>query len=85
VIEIYQPRWRIVGLAAAPENELAAVGSTLVFEIGGTIETLDALQGSPGPVATTTSPAIGLSIVGRKVAWAENDRRGAGIRMLELR
>lgn len=84
-IEIYQPRRRAVPLADTPQNELAVDDTTLVFQVGDRIETLDARQGSPRPLATTTSRAIGLSIVGNRVAWAENHRSSARIQTLRLR
>jgi Tol biopolymer transport system component len=83
-IEIYQPTPRIVPLAGSPGNKLAISGTTLVFQVGHTIETLDGLKGSPRPVARTASYAIGLSVVGRRIAWAENGAHGAQIRELEL-
>jgi TolB protein len=83
-IEIYQPTRRIVPLAGSAKDQLAISGMTLVFQVGDTIETLDALYGSPRPVAHTSSYAIGLSIVGRRVAWADNGARGARIRELQL-
>jgi TolB protein len=83
-IEIYQPVRRVVPLTGSPGKELAVSGMTLVFQVGDRIETLDALYGSPRPVARTSSYAIGLSIVGRRIAWAENGARGARIRELQL-
>jgi WD40 repeat protein len=83
-IEIYQPTRHVVPLAGSPKGQLAISGTTLVFQIGHTIEALDAVAGSPHPVAHSASYAIGLSIVGRRVAWAENGHRGARIRELEL-
>jgi hypothetical protein len=83
-IEIYQPMRRIVPLAGSAKKALAISGTTLVFQVGHTIEALDALKGSPRPVAQATSRAIGLSIVGRRIAWAEKGARGTRIRELEL-
>lgn len=88
-LEIYEPRTRVIPIAHAPRDELAADGTTLAFQVGRTIEVVDALAGSPRPVATTPSRAIGLSFVGHRLAWAENvhqnGTRRARIRVLELR
>ena len=83
-IEIYQPQPRAVPLTAAPTGQLAAEGTTLVFQLGSRIEALDAVAGSMHPVATTSGAVMGLSIAGRRVAWAERAAGGARIRAVEL-
>jgi TolB protein len=80
-VEIYQPRPRIIPLPTRPHAFFSAAGTTLVFQIGHTIETLDALQGPPQAVATIRgNTAIGLSIFGRRITWADRGR----IRILDL-
>jgi hypothetical protein len=73
-VKIYQPRPRTVRLPGRPNAYLSASGTTLVFQIGHSIETLNALRGSPHPVATTSKPATSISIFGRRIAWADHDR-----------
>jgi TolB protein len=89
-VEIYQPRRRTIPLrttpqetgwrwALPPSTSFSAAGTTLVFEIGHTIETLNAVHGSPHPVATTKGQ-LDLSIFGRRIVWADRGR----IRTLNL-
>jgi TolB protein len=91
-VEIYQPTRRTVplptkpeetgwrqGMVAPPSTRFSAAGTTLVFQIGHTIETLNALRGSPHPVATTKGQ-LDLSIFGRRIVWADRGR----IRILNL-
>jgi hypothetical protein len=93
-VEIYQPIRRTVLLPTAPNQtgwrnptvpkppstSFSAAGTALVFEIGHTIETLNALHGSPHPIATTNGQ-FDLSIVGRRILWASRGR----IRIVNLR
>jgi TolB protein len=85
--EIYQPTrrtvplptepqetgWRAGGVPPPPSTRFSAAGTTLVFQIGHKIETLNALHGSPHPVATTKGQ-IDLSIFGRRIVWADRGR-----------
>jgi dipeptidyl aminopeptidase/acylaminoacyl peptidase len=74
-VKIYQPRRRTVRLHAKPRPLLTAAGTTLVFQAGRTIETLDALRGSPHALAMTRArTAVGLSIFGRRIVWADRRR-----------
>lgn len=52
-------------------DTLAASGNTFVFCVGGKIESMDATTGAQQVLAISRSP-IGLSVVGRRVAWAVN-------------
>jgi TolB protein len=83
-IEIYQPRRRLVPLAQRPQDQLAVSGTTLVFQEGRAIEELDASSGSPTQVASAAGPAIGLSIVDGRIAWAEEIDFSTRIRTLQL-
>lgn len=59
-----------VGVAAG--NTLAASGNSLVFCVGGgKIESLDATTGTQRVLAVSQNP-IGLSVAGKRVAWAVN-------------
>jgi TolB protein len=83
-IEVYQPRRRLVRLVGRPQDQLAVSGTKLVFQVGRAIEVLDASSGSPTHVATATSPAIGLSIVDGRIAWAEDFDRRTRVRTLQV-
>jgi hypothetical protein len=53
-------------------NTLAASGNTFVFCVGGgKIESMDATTGAQQVLAISQNP-IGLSVVGKRVAWAVN-------------
>jgi hypothetical protein len=73
-VRIYQPRPRTVRLPGRPHAFLSAAGTTLVFQVGRTIETLNALRGSPHPVATTSRHAASISIFGRRIAWVDHNQ-----------
>jgi dipeptidyl aminopeptidase/acylaminoacyl peptidase len=72
-VKIYQPRPRTLRLPGRPDTLLSASGTTLVFQIGRTIETLNALRGSPHPVARPSKPASSISIFGRRIAWQDDE------------
>jgi Tol biopolymer transport system component len=55
---------------------MSIAGRTLVFSVGRTIHLLDAATGRMSPIAKAASTPIGLSIEGKRVAWAENLRSG---------
>ncbi len=82
-IEILAPVDRVIHISGRPEA-IAAWGSTVAFAGGGSIYVFNARAGRPRAVALATIRPIGFSIVGRRVAWAQNLRRGALIRSLEL-
>jgi len=73
-VRIYQPRARTVHLPGRPHAFLSAAGTTLVFQVGTTIDTLNALRGSPNPVATTSTHAASISIFGRRIAWVDHNQ-----------
>jgi hypothetical protein len=83
-IEFYGKSPRTVRLPHAPAPELAASGTRLILRVGRTIYSLDARNGSPRVVAHAAKNPIGLSIAGRRVAWAENVGRGARVRAVIL-
>jgi hypothetical protein len=83
-IEISGNRARSVALRHGRPPRLAASGHTVVFRIRRTIYALDAASGELRVVARSSGTPIGLSIVGRRVAWAENLRRGARVRAVVL-
>jgi hypothetical protein len=82
-IETLAPVDRVVRLAHQPDV-VKATGSTVVFAVGGSVYVFDARAGRPQVIAHASVRPIGLSVIGRRVAWAENLRRGAWIRSFEL-
>lgn len=57
----------------AAGNSLSLSGNTLVFTVGGSkIEAMDADTGAQRVLAVSPGKPIGLSVVGRRVAWAVN-------------
>jgi TolB protein len=86
-IEIFLPHPRTVVLARPPSLDLAplsASGSTIVYHVGKAIYALDARQDTPHIIGHAASWPIGLSIVGRRVAWAESRRHASRIRAITL-
>lgn len=80
-LEIYSPRRRAVGLGKRKEAaSLAASGHRLVVRIGQRIFLVDPRSGRLALIARARSAPIGLSIVGRRIAWAENVGRTARVR-----
>jgi Tol biopolymer transport system component len=61
-------------------RSLSAAGRTVVFATGRVIRRLDARTGAVTALATAGGTPVGLTIEGRRVAWAENGRGGARIR-----
>jgi hypothetical protein len=59
---------------------LAASGHRVVFRAGRSIYVIDARSGRLHLVARAAGNPTGLSIVGRRIAWAENVGRGARVR-----
>ena len=75
-------------LALEVDPELAASGRWVAFRTGKTIRLLDAATRVVS-VALTTPPSgtqpRGLSISGRRLAWAEKSEHGSRIRAITLR
>lgn len=61
---------------------LSATDRTIVFRVGRSIRSVTAATSRLRLLARAASTPIGLSIEGRRVAWAENLRSGARIRAL---
>jgi hypothetical protein len=78
---------RALGSVAVPPqtaDDPKASGWTVVFRTGTTIRALDARTKRMRVLARTRKTPIGLSIDGRRVAWAENAGRVAHVRALTL-
>jgi dipeptidyl aminopeptidase/acylaminoacyl peptidase len=84
-LEIFSPRRRTLNLgkSSAPAT-LAASGPRLVIRVGWRILLFDARSDRLAFVARVRSTPIGLSIVGRRIAWAENVGRTARVRSVVL-
>jgi dipeptidyl aminopeptidase/acylaminoacyl peptidase len=70
-----------------PQNtprDLSIAGADVVFRLGRTIRLLHAATGRTSVVATAAAKPIGLSIEGRRIAWAENIRGRGRIRAVLL-
>jgi hypothetical protein len=91
-IEIFLPHPRTVVLPRSPSTDftpgpsprLSASGSTIVYHFGKAIYALDGRRGGPHVIGHAASWPIGLSIVGRRVAWAESGRHASHIRAIDL-
>ncbi|HEY8791792.1 MAG TPA: hypothetical protein VIL96_02785, partial [Gaiellaceae bacterium] len=55
-------------------NELSVSGDTIVYHVKTKIHVLDARTGNDSVLAASKATPIGLSVEGRRVAWAENVR-----------
>jgi hypothetical protein len=65
-------------------GQLSISGETLVFCRGPGIYTLDARSGTPKLITVANGQPIGLSINGRRIAWAEPTVSGGRIRAITL-
>jgi TolB protein len=83
-VELYNldGSFRIAAAVSSSVRSLSAAGRSVVFATGRVIRRLDARSGAVTALATANRTPVGLSIEGRRVAWAENGRGGARIRGL---
>ena len=65
-------------------HALSAAGDSVVYSTGLAIHVLDVTTVRSTRVALAAAPPIGLSIEGRRIAWAENARGRAWIKSLTL-
>ena len=73
----------VVSVPSAPPLELAGIsGRRVVFRSDRTIRVLDASTLRVSTLATLADDPIGLSVTGRRVAWAENTGADGRIRAL---
>jgi len=82
-VAVFKPRRRTVRIRT-DAGDFQAAGSTIVFRSNLSIYTLTAGVGRPRLIARAASRPLGLSIVGRRIAWAENRGRHAVIRAVIL-
>jgi hypothetical protein len=69
---------------AATSPELSATDAAAVFHVGRSVRSVAPGSAKPRALARAAAPPVGLSIEGRRVAWAENLKSTARIRALTL-
>jgi dipeptidyl aminopeptidase/acylaminoacyl peptidase len=81
-VDVYNLNGRLRTAAAVPRSvhSVSAAGRTIVFATSRDIRHLDARTGAVTTLVTPRREPEGVSIEGRRVVWAENDRGGARIR-----
>jgi hypothetical protein len=79
---------KLIGATSVPAttaDTLAAAGTRIVFQTGRKISLLDSTTSKASLLTTAGSTPIGLSIEGRRVAWAENgSKTQARVRAITL-
>ena len=63
---------RIGSTAVAAGDTLVVHGNTLVYAVGNQVEAMNATTGARQVLATSPGSPIGLSVAGKRVAWAVN-------------
>jgi len=73
-IEFYSPTGEPIRSVVVPTGatNLSLAGTRAVFRVGKSIRTVGVRTGSVRQIATAKAIPIGLSIEGKRVAWAEN-------------
>jgi hypothetical protein len=71
-------------VAAATSPRLAVSDRYIVFRVGRSIRGISVATGKTRTLARAAAPPVGLSLVGSRLAWAENLKHGARIRALHL-
>jgi WD40-like Beta Propeller Repeat len=87
-VELYDPRSGAPrGTVPVPPTtapEISIAGGRIVFRTGRKVQMLDAASRKISPLAVAGATPIGLSIEGRRVAWAENSGGHGRIRAVKL-
>jgi Tol biopolymer transport system component len=86
-LELFDPSTgRRLGTASFPKNAngFSASHRTIVFAVGRRIWALDTRTRKQRLLATAVADPVGVSIEGRRVAWAENLKTTARIRALTV-
>jgi hypothetical protein len=73
-----------VPVSAKTSPQLSATDQAIVFHVGTSIKTIDLATGSPRTLLQAASEPVGLSLEGRRLAWAENLKGSSRIRALYL-
>jgi Tol biopolymer transport system component len=88
-LHVYQPRTgALVGSVSVPQTSApglaVSTSGIVVYRVGRQIRAFDARTRLIRTIATVRTPTIGLSIDGRRLAWAENREQHSLIRALTL-
>lgn len=75
---------RSMALLRPTADEISMAGRWIVFRTGPVIRSVDAQSGRESVLARAQAPIVGLSIDGKRVAWAEQGRRKSRLRALVL-
>ncbi|HEY2543573.1 MAG TPA: hypothetical protein VGH92_11035 [Gaiellaceae bacterium] len=73
-----------ITLPAKAAPAVSAGDGAIVFQVGRSIRSVDVATGQVHTVATAAAQPIGLSIAGRRIAWAENVGGRGRIRAITL-
>jgi hypothetical protein len=73
-----------VPVSARTSPQLTATDQTIVYRVGRSIRAIDMATSSSRMLAQAAADPVGLSLEGRRVAWAENLKGSARIRALYL-
>jgi hypothetical protein len=81
-IELYSQAGVLLRTVAVPLSAaaLSTTNTRAVFRVGSSIRLVDIASGAVSTVATAAATPIGLSIEGKRVAWAENVKIGGVLR-----
>jgi hypothetical protein len=71
-------------VATATSPRLAVNDRYIVFHVGRSIRAITVATGKARTLVRAAATPVGLSLVGSRLAWAENLKRGARIRALQL-
>jgi hypothetical protein len=73
-----------VPVSARTSPQLSATDQTIVYHVGTSIRTIDIATGLAHTLLRAAAEPVGLSLEGRRLAWAENLKSSARIRVLYL-
>jgi hypothetical protein len=74
-----------VPVASKTSPELTATDSTIVYRVGRSIRAVDVETHNVRTLARAAAQPVGLSLEGRRLAWAENLKTAARIRALTIK
>jgi hypothetical protein len=74
-----------VPVASKTSPELTATDSTIVYRVGRSIRAVDVQTHNVRTLALAAADPVGLSLEGRRLAWAENLKTSARIRALTVK
>jgi hypothetical protein len=71
-----------VPVPASTAPQLTATDGLIVFRVGRSLRAVDVSSHRTRVLTTVAAPPIGLSLEGRRLAWAENTAKGSRVRAL---